>query len=79
VFPLQPKPISSECRLIYGSPNAITAYLLYYCSLSPYFSVSLPNHYVTDPSGRAEASVYGRSLTGIVSSNPTGVMDVCLL
>jgi hypothetical protein len=29
-----------------------------------------------DPIDRA---VYGRSLTGIVSSNPAGGMDVCLL
>jgi hypothetical protein len=28
---------------------------------------------------RSMAWVYGRSLTGIVGSNPTGDMDVCLL
>jgi hypothetical protein len=28
---------------------------------------------------RSKAWVYGRSLTGIVDSNPTGGMDVCLL
>jgi hypothetical protein len=28
---------------------------------------------------RSKASVYGRSLVGIVGSNPAGSMDVCLL
>jgi hypothetical protein len=28
---------------------------------------------------RSKASVYGRSLTGIAGSNPSGDMDVCLL
>jgi hypothetical protein len=28
---------------------------------------------------RSKAWVFGRSLTGIVGSNPTGGMDVCLL
>jgi hypothetical protein len=28
---------------------------------------------------RSKAWVYGRSLAGIVSSNPSGCMDVCLL
>jgi hypothetical protein len=28
---------------------------------------------------RSKAWVYGRSLTGIVGSNPAGGMDVCLL
>jgi hypothetical protein len=28
---------------------------------------------------RSKAWVYGRSLTGIVDSNPTGGMDVCVV
>jgi hypothetical protein len=37
--------------------------------------------YIADPSvaARSKAWVYGRSLDGIVGSNPTGGMDVCLL
>ena len=33
-----------------------------------------------DPGGRwSKASVFGRSLAGIVGSNPAGGMDVCLV
>jgi len=37
----------------------------------------LQQHYVT--TGPSVRAVYGRSPAGIVGSNPTGGMDVCLL
>jgi hypothetical protein len=43
-----------------------------------YFEVRIYN--VPIPvAARSKAWVFGRSLTGIVGLNPTGVMDVCLL
>jgi len=35
------------------------------------------SHMIT-VAARSKASVYGRSLAGIVGSNPAGGMDVCL-
>ena len=46
-----------------------------YVNISSYYCIILP----IPVAARSEVWVCGRSLAGIVGSNPTGGMDVCLL